>query len=223
MRILYNVPLCIQLYWWAFSGLKTIYYFRCDWVAIRLCVCLCVFMMAIKWTSFTKDLTTPACRWCSLESQNLHCLLILLASVSHATHQRKCFEKNWKALAEDNNVYTVSQKNKTWKWFLFHIAANGWIGTHNILYRSNTRNAMIEYAYTNNSKLICMNMNNVIGLIIMEQTMRNERVPKFYSSTWQWLKSPSLAQSAVTCHHVSVCVVSPCHSPCHVCPFSGRK
>ena len=60
--------------------------------------------------------------------------------------------------------------------FLFRIAANGWIGTHNILYRSNTRNAMIEYTYTNNSKLTCMNMNmnNVIGLIIMEQTMQND-------------------------------------------------
>jgi len=28
--------------------------------------------------------------------------------------------------------------------FLFRIAASGWIGTHNILYRSNTRNVMIE-------------------------------------------------------------------------------
>ena len=59
------------------------------------------------------------------------------------------------------------------------------IGTYNILHRYNTRNAMTELAYTNNSKLICMNMYNVIGLITMEQTMRNERVPKFYSSTWQ--------------------------------------
>jgi len=30
----------------------------------------------------------------------------------------------------------------------------------------------------------------------MEQAMRNERVPKFYSCTWQWLESPSLAQSS---------------------------
>jgi len=41
---------------------------------------------------------------------------------------------------------------------LFRIAANGWIGTHDILYRSNTRNAMIEYAYTNHSKLIYMDV-----------------------------------------------------------------
>jgi len=38
----------------------------------------------------------------------------------------------------------------------------------------------------------------ILRLIIMEQAMRNERVPKFYGCTWQWLESPSLVQSS--CH-----------------------
>jgi len=70
------------------------------------------------------------------------------------------------------------------KWFYFvQQPMAGLVHTIYNNYRSNTRNTMIEYAYTNTSKIICMNMCNVIGLIIMEQTMRNERVPKFYSST----------------------------------------
>ena len=57
-------------------------------------------------------------------------------------------------------VALSSTRNSVSMWWmvLFRIAANGWIGTHNILYRSNTRNAMTEYAYTNHSKLIYMDV-----------------------------------------------------------------
>ena len=82
------------------------------------------------------------------------CIVVLkgIKEVSWKSAKGMMSEASFLRSLKEMDVDNISQKQVARtrrttveeEWFLFRIAANGWIGTHNILYRSNTRNAMIE-------------------------------------------------------------------------------
>ena len=76
----------------------------------------------------------------------------------------------------------------------------------------NRRNAMVEWGYTNNSKLICMNMNNVIGvrLTSLPPTHADKVALPAFARRCCSKGSISPARRAHSCKPVAAGLLGPC-------------